>query len=98
MFFLPDTPRWYYAKGRNQEGDDVLSRLHDRPLDDPAVQEMKQEIMATIKLEEEEENKFNVLHLFWDTTDLRAGRRIRISFLVLSIQQMMGEPWHTLHA
>ncbi|KAK5941733.1 hypothetical protein PMZ80_005684 [Knufia obscura] len=90
MFFLPDTPRWYYAKGRNQEGDDVLSRLHDRPLDDPAVQEMKQEIMATIKLEEEEENKFNVLHLFWDTTDLRAGRRIRISFLVLSIQQMMG--------
>ncbi|KAF2111049.1 hypothetical protein BDV96DRAFT_634855 [Lophiotrema nucula] len=64
--------------------------LHDRPLNDHAVQKMKQEIMNTLKLESEEENKFNVWSLFWDTSDLRAGRRIRISFLILSIEQMMG--------
>ncbi|KAF2025005.1 general substrate transporter [Setomelanomma holmii] len=35
MVFLPDTPRWYYAKGREAEGDNVLSKLHDKPLDHP---------------------------------------------------------------
>ena len=90
MFFLPDTPRWYYAKGRVQEGDDVVMRLHDLPFEDDAVQSMRDEILASIKLEEEEEHKFNLLDLIWDRSDLRAGRRIRISFMILSIQQMMG--------
>jgi hypothetical protein len=91
MFFLPDTPRWYYAKGRHEEGDQVLARLHDRDLHDPAVLEMKEAILASIKLEEQEENKFNILDLVWDRSDLRVGRRIRIAFLILSMQQMMGE-------
>ncbi|OQV10735.1 hypothetical protein CLAIMM_14692 isoform 4 [Cladophialophora immunda] len=90
MFFLPDTPRWYYAKGRVAEGDSVVMRLHDRPMEDPVVQAMRNEILASIKLEEEDEHKFNPLDLFWDRSDLRAGRRIRISFMILSIQQMMG--------
>lgn len=91
MLFLPDTPRWYYAKGRTEEGDDVLHRLWDLPLDHHNVQNMRNEILASIKLEAEEENKFNILDLVWDRSDLKAGRRIRISFLILSIQQMMGE-------
>jgi hypothetical protein len=92
MFFLPDTPRWYYAKGREAEGDDVLAKLHNKPLDHSDVHRMKQEIMKSIELETdaEEGTKFNLWTLFWDNTDLRVGRRIRISFLVLSIQQMMG--------
>jgi hypothetical protein len=91
MTFLPDTPRWYYAKDMTEQGDDVLMRLHDAPLNDPAVQDMKSEILASIALEDEEYNKFSVLSLIWDNTDLRAGRRIRISFMILSLQQMMGE-------
>ena len=90
MLLLPDTPRWYYAKGREAEGDDVLCRLHDAPLDDPAVQNMKQGILASIKLEESNEHGFNLLDLVWDRSDLRAGRRIRISFMILALQQMMG--------
>lgn len=90
MLILPDTPRWYYAKGYDAKGDDVLCRLHDAPLDDPAVQNMKQGILASIKLEENNEKKFNLLDLIWDRSDLRAGRRIRISFMILSLQQMMG--------
>ena len=93
MLFLPDTPRWYYAKGREAEGDDVLQKLHDKQLEHPDVQAMKREILSTIKLESEEENKFNIWGLFWDNSDLRVGRRIRISFLVLSIQQMMGNAY-----
>ncbi|KEF62489.1 uncharacterized protein A1O9_00462 [Exophiala aquamarina CBS 119918] len=90
LIFLPDTPRWYYARGRTAEGDDVVMRLHDRPLDDPRVQAMINEILAAIKLEDQDEHKFNPIDLIWDRSDLRAGRRIRISFMILSLQQMMG--------
>jgi MFS family permease len=42
-------------------------------------------------MEAENENQLDWKSLlFWDNTELRVGRRIRISFLILSIQQMMG--------
>ncbi|KAJ5378274.1 uncharacterized protein N7496_005683 [Penicillium cataractarum] len=90
MFLLPDTPRWYYARARHEEGDDVLSRLHDRPLSHPAVQHMRHEILDSLKLEEEQTNQFRVLDLFWDRSNLKTGRRIRIAFMILALQQMMG--------
>jgi hypothetical protein len=63
---------------------------HDADLNDPTVQNMKQGILASIKLEESNEHSFNVLDLIWDRGDLRAGRRIRLSFMILALQQMMG--------
>ncbi|KAF1984626.1 general substrate transporter [Aulographum hederae CBS 113979] len=90
MLLLPDTPRWYYAKGRISEGDEVICNLYDADNDDSRVQEMKQSILASIQLEESGEHSFKLLDLIWDNSDLKAGRRIRISFLILSIQQMMG--------
>jgi len=30
------------------------------------------------------------LELLWDNSDLHAGRRIRIAFLLLFLQQLMG--------
>lgn len=88
---LPDTPRWYYATNRITEGDSVLARLHGLPLNHALVQMQKEEIQASIRLEEREESKFNIRLLLWDTTQLRIGRRIRIAFLLSSIKQMMGE-------
>lgn len=89
MFFLPDTPRWYYDKGRHGEGDSVLGRLHNRPIDSEIVQIQRQEIISVVELEKDLAS-LNPLALIWDTTELKAGRRIRISFLILAIQQMMG--------
>lgn len=33
MYFLPDTPRWYYARNRWEEGDAVLAQLNDSTVD-----------------------------------------------------------------
>ena len=90
MFLLPDTPRWYYAKGRIEEADKTVCSLLDADVDDARVQEMKQSILASIRLEEQDERGFRIMDLIWDTSDLKVGRRIRISFLVLALQQMMG--------
>jgi hypothetical protein len=72
MLLLPDTPRWYYAKGRNMERDAVLSRLHEKPIDHPDVMFQRREIFASIKLEEDV-NRFRISSLIWNSTDLRAA-------------------------
>ncbi|KFY09380.1 hypothetical protein V491_08211 [Pseudogymnoascus sp. VKM F-3775] len=90
MFILPDTPRWYYAKGYIEKGDAVLCCLFDADIDDPAVQNTKQDIISNIDLEEDNKGDFNILDLIWDRSYLRAGRRIRISFMIFALQQMMG--------
>lgn len=90
MLFLPDTPRWYYAKGYEMEGDRTLCQIFDAEIDDERVQNMKNSIQTSIAFESQDERGFNFLDLVWDRSDLRVGRRIRISFLILAIQQMMG--------
>ena len=90
LLFLPDTPRWYYAKDRFEEGDSILTRLWDRPLADPEVQQMRSSILASLRLEEQGTAKFDFMSLIYDNTPLKAGRRIRIAFLLMVIQQMMG--------
>lgn len=91
MVMLPDTPRWYYVRGRLDEADEILSRLHDRPILDADVQNMRNSIMSSLRFETEETSKLNLLDLFWDRSKLRVGRRLRIAFLILSVQQMMGK-------
>lgn len=38
LFPLPDTPRWYYARNRDQEGDNVLGRLCVTTINEKEVQ------------------------------------------------------------
>jgi len=90
VFFLPDTPRWYYVKGRMADGDAVLERLFEAPLEDPRVKYVKDEILASIALENEEKAKFRISLIFWDNSELHVGRRIRIAFMLLFLQQMNG--------
>lgn len=89
LFFLPDTPRWYYAKKRYAEGDSVLSRLHGLPVEHESVQWVREEILASLK-EGEDDGKFNFWLLFWDNTELQFGRRLRTSFLINWAQQFLG--------
>lgn len=97
MFFLPDTPRWYYIRDRMEEGDKTLARLYGAyrkgkvNYDDvPEIQAMKSTIISSFRVEEESENKLTFLSIVWDNTPLRVGKRIRISFIILGIQQSMG--------
>lgn len=97
MVFLPDTPRWYYARDNIPEGDKTLSRIYGVYRNGttnhsavPEIQAMKQNIMENFHVEEESSNRLTLLSLIWDNTPLRVGRRVRISFLILAIQQSMG--------
>lgn len=95
MLFLPDTPRWYYARGRIAEGDAVLARLHDAPsTDDPRVQQTKQEILVAIEVELEASaslhwTQFLTMGLI-DRSPLKIARRLCICFWLPFIREWMG--------
>jgi hypothetical protein len=72
-----------------EEGDRVLSALHNLPIEDEQVQCQKRAILDVIAIEASQKS-FNPLTLIWDNTELQAGRRLRISFLLLAFQQLMG--------
>jgi MFS family permease len=94
MLFLPDTPRWYYARNRIPEGDAILARLHDAPEDDPGVQQTKQEILLAIEAELEASaslhwNQFLTMGII-DRSPLKIARRLSICFWLPFIREWMG--------
>ena len=85
---FPDTPRWYYAKGREVEGDSVLERLHDLSIAE--VQEDKREISASLELEHFEKSSLRLKDFFWDTSDMQSARRIRTSMIIYALTYLSG--------
>lgn len=84
MYFLPDTPRWYYARHRPEEGDAVLARLHDVPVDSPVVQQTRREILMAIEAELEANSSLRWTQFLTmgivDRTNMKIIRRICICF------------------
>ena len=94
MWFLPDTPRWYYARGRPELGDDALCRLADLPLDDPKIQRTRQEIFMAMEAEEEAKSSLKWTQFLTsgvtDKTPLRIVRRLCICFWLPFIREWTG--------
>ena len=84
MFFLPDTPRWYYARGRIAEGDAALAQLNDANVSSEAVQETKRHIMTAIEIEKEADASLHWYQFLGlgivDNTKLKIIRRLMICF------------------
>ncbi|KAI9775369.1 MAG: hypothetical protein M1835_005853 [Candelina submexicana] len=69
---LPDTPRWYYARGRISEGDSVLERLFTTAISDPGCRQAKLDIFASLELEQSGAAGLRLKDFFWDTLSPRA--------------------------
>lgn len=94
MFFLPDTPRWYYARNRHAEGDAVLARLNDSEIDSDKVQIARQEILLAIEAELEASaslhwKQFITMGIV-DETPMKIIRRLCICFWLPMIREWMG--------
>ena len=89
LWWLPDTPRWYYAKGREAEGDRVLERLHGKTLS-VEMQQDKLEIFASIELENAGTAGLRLKDFFWDTSEMQSARRIRTGMIVFALTYLSG--------
>jgi len=94
MYFLPDTPRWYFARNRLDEGNAVLCQLHDASIESPKVQETRREILTAIELELEANSSLHWKQFLTlgvvDKTELKIIRRIMICFWLPMIREWMG--------
>jgi hypothetical protein len=92
IFLVPESPRWLLAHGMTRDGLDVLERLRGTE----AARDEWREIQAAIEVESlEKSGKGSLLveclqSIFWDTTDLRIGRRLRLCIAVGFLQEMSG--------
>lgn len=95
MFFLPDTPRWYFLRGQPERGDDTLCRLADCPLEDPKIQQAKREIFLAMEAEEEAKHSLRWTQFatmgITDKTPLRIVRRLVICFWLPFIREWTGK-------
>jgi sugar porter (SP) family MFS transporter len=80
MFFLPETPRWLVAQGREAEGRAVLERVEDPDLVDEAVRRMKEDAAAESRLG----GAWREILQPWLRTPLLIG------FLIFFFQQFSG--------
>lgn len=94
MYFLPDTPRYYYASGQHDRGDTVLAQLNDLALDDPKVQQTKREIFIAIEREDEARSsldwKLFLTSGIVDHTPMKIIRRLCICFWLPIMREWMG--------
>jgi MFS family permease len=89
LWWLPDTPRRYYAKGREAEGDSGLERLHGGTVS-PKIQQDKFEIFASVELENIGTASLHLKDFFWNTSEMQSARRIRTGMIVFAPTYLSG--------
>jgi MFS family permease len=94
MFYMPDTPRWLYARNRWEEGDEVLARLNDSEIGSEKVQQTRREILASIEAELEANaslswRQFLTMGIV-DKTRMKIIRRLCMCFWLPMIREWMG--------
>lgn len=91
IVFLPESPRWLYAKGRITEGDLVVSRLRNIPLNDPIVDSTRAAILEVAQLEDSGESTgLNWKHIIYDPTEIKPTRRIMLGVMLQFLQVFSG--------
>lgn len=85
-----DSPRWYYAKDREVEGDFVLEQLYVAPITDQQVAVTKAEILASVELEKANNEGLQIRDFFWDTSSTQSARRIKTGMILLALAYLQG--------
>jgi hypothetical protein len=82
---LKDSPRWYFLRGREDEGNAVLRQIYP---DEATARQVRREILAEIQRDNVEPLKLS--NLIRDTSNTQALRRIRDGVVLVGVAYLMG--------
>ncbi|KAK9779799.1 putative Myo-inositol transporter 1 [Seiridium cardinale] len=88
VFGLPESPRWLYKHGRNQQALDVLCQVYDREPDHPKIVKEQKEVLDALKIEQEQ-GDYKWSQLF-KKDKVQTGRRVLLAYGMQFMNQMGG--------
>ncbi|KAF7803144.1 putative inositol transporter 2 [Senna tora] len=91
MFMLPESPRWLFRKGRDEEGKAILRKIYPPEEVEDEIQALKESVDLEIK-ESESSDKISMVKLFKTTTvrrGLYAGMGLQIFQQFVGINTVM---------
>ncbi|KAJ0420936.1 general substrate transporter [Aspergillus carlsbadensis] len=90
VVLIPESPRWLVMKHRVSEAQDILSRLLDKPHDDPVVVDEIQRLEATVQHEIEVQQSTPIKEIFARDSKQQTLRRILLGAGTAFFQQVGG--------
>ncbi|KAK5740422.1 hypothetical protein LTR17_004685 [Elasticomyces elasticus] len=88
VFGVPESPRWLYYRGRNEEALKVMCDVWDSPPDGEKVVKMQTEILETIALEKKH-GQYKWREIL-KRDDVQTGRRVLLAYGMQFMNQVGG--------